>query len=1051
MVISKKFKNITILQKNITILVEMLYAVHYNILYRYSTLLLLEGDFFMQNNTYDTIMITCRELQKHSRTALFWLENLEIVECGYKEGHTPPAEGWAPLSALRGAHKHYWIRGSFKTPAVKEGQELVLAFGATTVGYNGLQGLLYLNGEMIQGVDRNHAEAFLQPETDYEMLYYLYSNDVEYAPSLAFGIKAVYTEVEELYYDMVTPFEALGVLNENTDDYKDTYRALIETMNLVDFREPHSEAFFASIRAAKQCMKEQFYDKVCTTEGKPIVHCIGHTHIDVEWKWARAQTREKVQRSFSIANELMKKYPEYVFTLSQPELYRYLKEDAPDKYAELKEWVKQGRWEPEGAMWLESDCNLVSGESFVRQLIQGKKFFKDEFGVESKVLFLPDVFGYSAALPQILKKAGVEYFITSKISWNDTNCMPYDSFVWQGIDGSEIFTSFITTQDAKRDHKTEYTTTYVCRIDPSHVLGTWDRYQQKEYNKHTILTFGWGDGGGGPTKEMLEKQRRLAKGLPGMPVTKMDFVVPYLDAAHASFEDGCKRLQNTPKWIGELYLEFHRGTYTTMAKNKRGNRKSELALQKAEALSFTHLLHGGEYDADGLYAAWRKVLHNQFHDILPGSSIQEVYDGTDKDYAQLADYTSGVIDGKLGALAKLLDTNGGILVYNPLGFAAKGTVIVDGKTVELTEEIPGFGWKVLPAVTVQNTVTVDGLNMENAHYRIQLDTAGRIASLYDKDANREVVQKDAFLNELQVFEDGPYWYDAWDIFETYKSKKHILDTPAKIVPVTDGTRSGVKISHQYMHSTIEQTIWLYSDSRRIDVDNDIDWHDKQQMLKVAFPVDIHVREAAYEIQFGHVYRPTHSNTSWDQAKFEVCGHKWVDVSENGYGFALLNDCKYGFNTEENVLKLTILKSATYPNPRADEGKHVFSYSLLPHCGDFREAGVIKEAYVFNQPLTALAVPAQKGTLSDNYSLCYCDEQNVVLETVKKAENGDDMIVRLYEAFDSRSNATVHVADGFNKAYLCDLMENELEELAFDNNTVSLPIKNFEILTLKFKK
>lgn len=1005
----------------------------------------------MQNNTYEQLLVLCRTLNTNSRIQLSTVDGIEVVECGYKKGHTPPADGWQPLGALVGAHKHYWLRGKFRTPAAAPGQQLILAVSDTVVGNHDLQGLLYLNGEMIQGIDARHPEAYLEPETEYDMLYYVYANGVEHTLSIDFHIQAVMLEVEDLYYDIVTPFEALRVLNQNTDAYRDTFGALTQAMHLVDLREMHSEDFYNSVRAAKRCMQEQFYDKYCSTEGKPVVHCIGHTHIDVEWRWARAQTREKMQRSFSIANELMKKYPEYLFTLSQPELYRYLKEEAPEKYAELKQWVKEGRWEPEGAMWLESDCNLVSGESFVRQIIQGKKFFKEEFDVDSKVLFLPDVFGYSAALPQILKKAGIEYFITSKISWNDTNCLPYDSFIWQGIDGSEIFTSFITTQDARRNHETECQTTYVCRIDASHVLGTWDRYQQKEYNKHTILTFGWGDGGGGPTKEMLEKQRRLAKGLPGLPVTKMDFVVPYLKEAKAAFDDGCKRLQKTPKWIGELYLEFHRGTYTSIAKNKRGNRKSELALQKAEALSFTDLLYGGSYDADGLYANWRKVLHNQFHDILPGSSIKEVYDNTDKDYAQIAAYTDSVIDEKLAALAAKVDTDGGMLVYNSLGFAAKGTVTLDGKTVELGEEIPALGWKVLQEIPAQNAVTVDGLKLENNYYVMQLDEAGRIVSLYDKEADREIVQQDACLNELQAYEDGPYWHDAWDIFETYKAKKHVLDTPAAIEYITDGARSGVKVTRTYMHSTIRQKIWMYSNSRRIDFDNDIDWHDKHQLLKTAFPFDLHVREAVYEIQFGHVYRPTHENTSWDQAKFEVCGHKWVDVSENGYGVALLNDCKYGFNTEENVLKLTMLKCASYPNPVADEGKHIFSYSLLPHSGDFREADVIKEAYIFNQPLTAIPVSAHKGTLPASYSLCSCDEKNVVLETVKKAEESDDMIVRLYEAFDSRGKATVHVADGFKKAYLCDLMENELEELHLDGNTVSVPIKNFEIITLKFKK
>lgn len=995
----------------------------------------------------------CGELYGFSRMFIADIETPEFVESDYKVGHTPPADGWKPLTYVCGKEQHFWVRGKLQTPPAEEGFRYILTVNTGINGWDAVnpQGILYLNGEMVQGLDVNHHDTLLQPDTAYDLVYYFYTGEVSNPIKITTTIWKEDIEAKALYYDLITPFEALAVLNENTAEYCNTLSALEQAITILDVREPHSEAFRQSVSKARQFMKENFYDALCTTEGKPVVHCIGHTHIDVEWLWARRQTREKIQRSFSTAKELMDQYPEYLFTLSQPELYRYLKEEAPEKYAQLKELVAQGRWEPEGAVWVENDCNLVSGESFVRQIIHGKRFFKEEFGVDSRILFLPDVFGYSAALPQILKKANIDYFVTSKISWNDTNMMPYDSFMWQGIDGSEIYTTFITGQGATPNHGKQRFTTYVGTINASFAQGTWDRYQQKEYNKHTLLTYGYGDGGGGPTAEMLEKQRRLAKGLPGIPVTKTDFLLPFLKEAEASFKENCKKLQRTPKWVGELYLELHRGTYTSIAKNKRGNRKSELALQKTEALSFTDLLHGGTYDAEGLYYNWRRVLHNQFHDILPGSSIEEVYNGTDKDYAEIGAFCADTIQSKLAALAERVQTNGGIMVYNPLGFAAGGTLQIDGKTVEVDEKIPAFGWKVIKAPTAENAVSVNDLTAENMYYRLTLDQSGRIVSLYDKQADREVVLPGRLANEFQAFEDYPYDYDAWEIDDTHQLKMYVLDAPAVITPIVDGARSGFEVKHTYMQSTIVQKIWLYSKGRRIDFENEIDWHNKHQILKVAFPLDVHADRAAYDIQFGHVYRPTHKNTSWDAAKFEVCGHKWVDVSDNGYGVALLNDCKYGFGTEQSTLKLTVLKSATYPNLHADEGRHEFSYSLIPHSGTLYEADIIKEAHLFNQPLTAIEVAKQDGPLSDCYSLVSCDNKNVVLETVKKAEADDSMIVRMYESFNTRTKATVTVADGFNKAYLCDLLENELEELPICDNTVTFPIKNFEIITLKFKK
>lgn len=1002
----------------------------------------------------EKIKITCDNLAAAANKKLFDLSGIEYVMCDYKTDNTPPDDGWMPLDSkdrIFGKDGHCWFRASFKTPKTENGESIYLK---CTTGKEGQwdatnpQGLVYLNGKMVQGLDTNHVDVYLEPDTDYEFLNYFYVGPTLDETDVYFSLYKLDEVTEQLYYDMKVAYDAACLSHENSDEYIAVIGVLEQTANIIDFREAGSKAFKESVIKAIDYIGEELYHKLCSVENKPIVHCVGHTHIDVEWLWHRAQTREKVQRSFSTAIALMERYPEYKFMLSQPELYRYLKEEAPEKYKELKKLVKEGRFEPEGAMYVEADCNLISGESFVRQILQGKKFFKDEFDVDCNILFLPDVFGYSAALPQILKKSGIDYFVTSKIAWNESNTMPVDRFMWEGIDGTEIYTNFITTQEYKGMTPPRYTT-YVGHLNPTQVKGTWVRFSQKEYGNRTMTTYGWGDGGGGPTKHMLETQRRLSKGLPGMPVTEMSSLRDYLDKTKVDFDKACDKTKRTPKWVGELYLEFHRGTYTSMAKVKRANRKAELGLSKTEALSFTDLYFGGDYDAEGIYDKWNKVLHNQFHDIIPGSSIKEVYDGTDKDYAEIEGYINAISAEKLEKIANSVSEEG-ILVYNPSGFPRRGVVVLSGKTVELSDSIPAFGWKVVKDVKSDSKVEIKDLTAENKYYRITLDKAGRISELYDKTANRQVIKSGEKANELQAFEDYPRQYDNWEITDYYKEKMYVLDTPADIIPISDGTRKGFKISREYMDSAISQNLWIYTDCPRIDFETEIDWHQHHQILKTAFPLDVHTNTATYDIQFGHTQRPTHANTSWDKAKFETCGHKWVDMSENGYGVALLNDCKYGHSAEGSTLKLTILKCGTHPNPEADQGRHILTYSLLPHTGDFRTAGVINEAYALNQPLTAIETSAS-GSLPETFSLVSCDKPNIIIETVKKAEEDESMLVRMYEAFDRRGEVTVTVPDGFKKAYLCNLMEKELKRLDLKDGNVNIPYKNFEIITLKFSK
>ena len=1010
---------------------------------------------------HDKIHITCNNLLEQSVVHSMPIVDVEYRKAdGYKTDNSIPQDGWMPFAEgqrVSGYDDHFWFRAHIAALPEKPYTQYVLRIATGREGAwdaTNPQGLVYLNGKMSAACDTNHTEVFLQPGVDYDFANYMYTGTagmpMEPVGPVEFGYKMwveeIDTRIEHLYYDLWIAFDVCTLVDRGSDDYVKMIAVVEQTVNLIDQRAIYSEEYYASIAAAQQYITTELYEKMCSTEGKPIVTCIGHTHIDVEWLWARAQTREKIQRSFSTAKELMDLYPEYKFTLSQPELYRYLKEEAPEKYEELKQLVAEGRWEPEGAMWVEADCNLVSGESFIRQIIHGKRFFEKEFGVDCKVLFLPDVFGYSCALPQILDKCGIRHFVTSKISWNDTNTVPYDTFLWEGLDGTEMLTNFITTQDYAPNPPRG--TTYVGSLTPSQIKGSWHRYNQKDYSNRVMTTYGWGDGGGGPTKRMLETQRRLAKGMPGMPVTEMGFLTPHLDKVREDFDNACKQTGRVPKWVGELYLEFHRGTYTSIAKNKRGNRFSEQLLGKSEALSQIASLSGGNYEKDTFNRYWRKVLHNQFHDIIPGSSIFEVYEGTDKDYAEIADGCARVIDEQMTHLADRVGGKGWML-YNPSGFKRTGIVKVDGKICETSTAVPSFGWTVTDSLLDANTIRIDGLTAESDLYILTLDKAGRIVRLYDKQNAREVFKSGCYGNEFQTFEDYPRIYDNWEMTDYYKDKCWILDSEAEITSFTDGSSAGFKVVRKYMDSTIEQTIRLYSVDRRIDFETKIDWHQKHQILKAAFPFDVHTNEATYEIQFGHVARPTHANTTWEQAKFEVYGHKWVDMSENGYGVALLNDCKYGHDANGSTLKLTVLKSGTYPNPQADVGEHILTYSLLPHAGDFREGGVIREAYALNQPMECRKVKGS-GDLPSDYSLVSCDKENVIVETVKRAEADDATVVRLYDAYNARTNATLTVDGGFTEAYLCDMLENEQQKLPFDGKTVTVPVKNFEIVTLKFR-
>lgn len=1006
----------------------------------------------MTDFTFDRISVICEKLKELMVCERVELSGFLYRECEYKKGiELPPVdENWKEFKKGErwGGKKdsHCWFYKKIVLPESLHQKNVELQIITGQEGQwdaDNPQFIVYVDGQTVQALDTNHTSVILSGKTEYEVYLYAYSGMIEKLLEFIPALRVIENDTKTLYYHIKTPLDVAAFLNPGEKTYIDIMEYLNQTVNLLDLRIPYSIEYQTSVKAAIQYMEDEFYDGFCKEQEISTI-CIGHTHIDVAWLWTIDQTVEKAQRSFATVVNLMKQYPEYKFMSSQPQLYAFVKREDPALFEEIQKLVKEGRWEVEGAMWLEADCNLPSGESLVRQILYGKRFMQEEFGVNSHILWLPDVFGYSAALPQILRKAGVDTFVTSKISWNEMNQMPYDTFSWEGIDGTEIFSYFLTAQDKVRGKETDNFTTYNGMLTPAATAGTWERYQQKNLSNECILTYGYGDGGGGPTAEMLETGRRLEKGINGCPQVKFDTVTNFISRLKEKTEHN----PNLPKWVGELYLELHRGTYTSIAKNKRNNRKSEFLYQDAELFSsMNKFLLGKEYPEKILHEGWEKIITRQFHDIVPGSSIKEVYDECDRTYAQLKKDGEELIDSCLSDIGNNVQTDGGILVFNPNSFEGNGIVTV-GKTKLYASNIPAKGYKVITPETPKENIICEDYRMENEFFRIVFDEKYTISAIYDKRNRREVLKAGERANVMQVFEDYPRCYDAWEITNYYTEKMWEIDDVSSVCTVDEGVRKGCRIIRKYQNSTIEQTIWIYEDIDRIDFDTHMDWKEDHLLVKAAFPVDVHADKASYDVQFGTVERPTHRNTSWDAAKFEVCGHKFADLSEYGYGVSLLNDCKYGYDIHGNVMRLTLLKCATYPYPEADKCGHEFVYSLYPHAGSWREADTVKHAFDLNNPLRAVEVPAQKGSLPAEYSFVNADCDNIVIDTIKKAEDSDDLIVRLYECKNKRTEAKICFGFDVTGVTTTDLMENNIEVLETLGNSVRIAMKPFEIVTLK---
>ena len=622
---------------------------------------------------------------------------------------------------------------------------------------------------------------------------------------------------------------------------------------------------------------------------------------------------------------------------------------------------------------------------------------------------------------------------------------------------------------------TEHFTTYNGYINPSQMKGAWARYSQKYLNEEVLCSFGFGDGGGGPTKDMLENQRRLAKGLPGMPRTKMSTAKEFFHVLDKHVTDK----KYLPTWVGELYLEYHRGTYTSMARNKKFNRKAEFAYQNEEMYATLDAqTAGGAYPEKELHEGWEVILRNQFHDILPGSSIKEVYDDSKAEYEGIFAENKALTDATLAHIAAGVKApKHSLVVYNPNSAAAYDLVtftvpegigepaVYDGETklaVQKTADgtyvffaagVPGKGYKTYivkeEAADTTPSMEVSTEVMENEYFKVEYNEKGQFAKIYDKKADRDILKPGKAGNVIVSYEDRPHNYDAWDVNNYYTEKSWDIDQVSAMEVVENGpVRACVKVERKYLDSTITQFIYLYHDIPRIDIKNVIDWKEHQIFVKDYFPIDVHTNEATFDIQYGNVKRDTHDNTSWDFAKFEVCHHKWMDVSEDGYGVSMLNDCKYGVGVRNGVIGMSMLKSAIHPNPEADKELHEFTYSIYPHQGGWREAGTVKQAYQINNPLTYSWKENEGGTLAPEYSLVSSDKDNAVIEVVKKAEDSDAVIVRLYECYNRRTPVTLIFGKELTSVVECNMMEEGADPVEFTGNQATFEMKPYEIKTLK---
>ena len=759
----------------------------------------------------------------------------------------------------------------------------------------------------------------------------------------------------------------------------------------------------------------------------------GHAHLDLAWLWPLEETRRKARRTYSTVLGLMERYPELRFNQSSAQLYAFIEEDDPALFARIQERVATGQWEPVGGMWVEPDINMPCGESLVRQLLYGQRYFQQRFGALHTVCWLPDCFGFSPALPQLLCGAGIENFFTIKVTWSDTNRFPLDLFWWEGLDGSRVLAHVF---DNPSDINTN-TSGYNADPGPHGTVHTWRNYKGKQVNGESLLSIGFGDGGGGVTAEMVERAREMT-GLPAVPEVSFGAVAAFFERTRQAVQG-----QELPTWLGEMYLELHRGTLTTQGRTKYLHRRAERDLVAAETISALAYLQGGPEPAS-LEPLWRVLLRNQFHDILPGSSVREVYEQAEQELGGVVEAAGAIIEQQSGWLGEHIEQQGGwreehrvesrsepaLLLVNPdlsgrplrveLNHTFPGAQPVeDGSVLATASELDGLSTHI-----TRRTDPLPGLSgapdrLENMLVRVSVAADGTIASLYHKFSEREALADPG--NQLWAYVDKPLNWDAWDIDAGYARTGRQLRASSVEVVESGPHRAAIRAVYRFRDSTVTQDIRLWANSARLEFKTTADWHDRRWLLKARFPLKVRSERATFETAFGVIERSTHRNTSWEAARFEVAGHRFADLSEPGFGVALLNDGKYGHDAQGNELGLSLLRSPIHPDPLADEGLQTFTYALLPHSGDWLQGGVLMEAEDLNQPLAARQIIAAR---ENSWQPLRITGLPVGLGALKVAEDGGDLILRVYEPRGARGPVEVGVPRGWKLTAETDLLERD---------------------------
>ncbi len=1027
------------------------------------------------------------EILPHIENAIYPLR-LPISDWKFAEGEIKGAQNknfkdksWQTFQVPGTWGKHdktFWFRRSLTTPAEWSGKPVVLLLEMP-------EALVYVDGEPIQGVDSNHDQILLTQKARTNQT--LFVAIEAYSGRKSDLNKFHRSEIAVIDFNAHALFHCLRALHDLSEQYEHgsqeskTVRELIRrTLIFLKYFRPGSEEYPNAIgRAYNFLMNTIASEPQGTLPG--LVHLVGQSHLDVAWLWTTRETRKKCGRTFSTVLRLMEEYPAFKFSQSQAVLYEFTKASYPHLYKQIKQRILEGRWIPTGAMWVETDANIPSGESLIRQILLGKKYFKTEFGIDANVAWLPDSFGFSWAMPQILRKSGIEYFFTTKLTWNDTNKFPFNTFWWQGIDGTRILAH-------------QPPVGLEGSITPKDVAKSWEDFVQKEQKCSSVLqTYGFGDGGGGPTRWQLEAAKIL-KNATGLPQTS-------LSNAQEFFQQATQQIEEIPTLNADLYLEKHRGTYTTHGWIKRANRLAERQLYEAELFSVLGLLYGRSarsrtYPSKELEQTWKKLLVNQFHDIVTGTSIPDALEEARTRFGEIESTTSGIVRKVLADLTERTSRSTKefhFTVFNTLGWERNEyvelevatpakflTVTTDeGKPIEhqvikrakgktqllcYVEGSPPYScssFVVKPANSNDSTPAlweISAKQVESPLLRLRFDGKGYLSSCYDKKMKKELIEKGKRGNVLEAFKDVPDQWDAWDISPNFERQHLDLFTLKKRVTVESGPLRAI-IRNVYVSnngSDFTQDIILYHKRPQLVFKTNVHWKEKQTLLKVSFPFNVKANQATFETQFGAFTRTTRHKTDFDRARFEVPVQQWADVADAKFGVTVLNDCKYGCDTRDNTYRLTLIRSPFYPHPiepwrfndvkHTDQGEHEFSYALSSHPGDWKTGESTRRAREFNNPLLLVENVAGKATPP----LLSCNKHNIFIDSVKKAEESDEIVIRAHEGDGEATDAVLNVGFKSGKVTECDLQELEIKPLKLAKGRLQVKFKPFEIKTFRFE-